>query len=179
MDIVLLVARLLLAAIFIVAGGAKLADLPGSRRAVAGFGVPERFAPTLGLLLPLAELAIGVALIPAATARWGALATLVLLIAFIAAIGCNLAQGRTPDCHCFGQIHSAPAGWPTIARNGVLAAGAAFILGAGWGDPGPSAVGWLTDLSGIESILLAGGVLRATGNRHHVSRRVVGRVGQR
>ena len=101
---------ILLAATFIVAGGAKLADLPGSRKAVAGFGVPERFAPAAGLALPIAELLIGLALIPTGSARWGALAALVLLAAFIGAIGYNLARGRTPDCHCFGQTHSAPAG---------------------------------------------------------------------
>jgi len=159
MDIVLLLARLALAAVFIVAGGAKLADLPGSRQAVTGFGVPERFAPAAGLALPIAELLIGLALIPTGSARWGALAALMLLAAFIGAIGYNLAQGRTPDCHCFGQLHSAPAGWPTIARNAGLAVIAVFILLAGWGDPGASAVAWLGDLSGVDIVLLVGGVL--------------------
>lgn len=159
MDLVLLLARIALAAVFLVAGGAKLADLPGSRKAVAGFGVPERLAPAAGLALPIAELLIGLALIPAGLARWGALAALALLLAFIGAIGYNLARGRTPDCHCFGQIHSAPAGPSTIARNGGLAAIALFILVAGWGDPGASAVAWLGDLAAIDIVLLAGGLL--------------------
>lgn len=159
MDLTLLLARLLLAAVLIVAGGAKLADLPGSRRAAAGLGVPERLAPTVGILLPIAELAIGVALIRAATAWWGALGALALLAVFIVAIAFNLARGRTPDCHCFGQIHSAPAGPATIARNGGLAAIALFILITGWRDPGASAVAWLGDLAGIEIVLLVGGSL--------------------
>lgn len=159
MDLALLLARLALAAVFVVAGAAKLADLPGSRKAATGFGVPERLAPAVGILLPITELAIGVALVPTVSARWGALAALALLVTFIAAIGLNLAKGRTPDCHCFGQLHSAPAGWSTIARNGGLAAIAALILVAGWGDPGASAFAWLTGLSGIDTVLLVGGLL--------------------
>jgi thiol-disulfide isomerase/thioredoxin len=40
----------------------------------------------------------------------------------------SLARGKRPDCHCFGQIKSAPVGWNTIARNGVLAAMAGFVI---------------------------------------------------
>ena len=44
MNLVLLLARLLLAAVFLVAGLAKLADLAGSRQALRDFGVPAVFA---------------------------------------------------------------------------------------------------------------------------------------
>ena len=43
MDVALLLARLLLASVFMVAGAAKLADREGSRRALADFGVPPRW----------------------------------------------------------------------------------------------------------------------------------------
>ena len=159
MDLVLLLARIALAAVFVVAGVAKLADLPGSRKAVRDFGVPERLAPAFGLLLPIAELMAAAALLPVSTARWGALLALALLLVFIAGIGYNLARGRTPDCHCFGQIHSAPAGWPTIARNAGLAVVALFIGVAGWSDPGYSTIAWLGDLSGTGLALLSGGIV--------------------
>jgi peroxiredoxin len=158
MDIVLLFARLLLAAVFIVAGGAKLADREGSRRAVADFGVPAALAAPLGILLPLAELAVAVALIPTATAFWGAVGALVLLLLFVVGIGANLARGRKPDCHCFGQIHSAPAGWSTLARNGVLAAVAALLVWRGLeGEVGASVVGWIGALSLAQLLILAVG----------------------
>lgn len=51
MDAVLLVARVVLAAVFAVAGLAKLADRAGSRRAVTGFGLPARPAGPVGLLV--------------------------------------------------------------------------------------------------------------------------------
>src|SRR5215203_5149372 len=160
MDTVLLFARLLLAAVFIVAGGAKLADREGSRRAVADFGVPAALAAPLGVLLPLAELAVAVALIPTSTAFWGAVGALVLLLLFVAGIGANLARGRKPDCHCFGQLHSSPVGWSTLARNGVLAAIATFVVWQGLeGEVGPSVIGWLAALSNTQQLIVVGGTV--------------------
>jgi peroxiredoxin len=72
---------------------------------------------------------------------------LVLLLAFVAGIGANLARGRRPECHCFGQLYSVPAGWKTLARNGVLASVAGFVVWQGSGGAGVSAVGWLAGFS--------------------------------
>jgi methylamine dehydrogenase accessory protein MauD len=160
MDAAVLLARLLLAAVFVVAGVAKLADREGSRRAVTDFGVPGPFAAPLAVLLPLVELAVAAALIPTATALWGAVGALALLLLFVAGIGGNLARGRRPDCHCFGQLHSAPAGWPTLARNGVLAVVAAFLVWRGLeGDVGPSVVGWIGSFTTAALLILAGGMV--------------------
>ena len=101
MDTVLLLARLFLAGVFALSGITKLADLDGSRRAVAGFGVPERIARPAGIALPIAELVLAVFLLPVSTAWWAALGALLLLVGFIAGIGYNLRKGRTPDCHGF------------------------------------------------------------------------------
>jgi peroxiredoxin/uncharacterized membrane protein YphA (DoxX/SURF4 family) len=160
MDAALLIARLLLAVVFILAGVAKLSDLKGSRKAITDFGLPAVLASPLALLLPLAELGVGAALIPASSAWWGALGALGLLLLFVVGISINLARGRKPDCHCFGQLHSAPAGWKTLARNGVLAAVAGFVLWAGYeGGAGPSAISWLGALSTAQLLGLLGGVL--------------------
>src|SRR4051812_996700 len=99
-------ARAVLAAVFGVAGAAKLLDTSGSRKSVAGFGVSASFAPAVALALPLLELAAAVALLRARWAWWGAICALTLLSIFIIAIVVNMAAGRTPDCHCFGQLHS-------------------------------------------------------------------------
>src|SRR5215212_2255168 len=161
MDAALLIARLVLAAVFTVAGVAKLLDLQGSRKAVIEFGLPAGLASPLALLLPLAELGVAVALIPASSAWWGAMGGLGLLLLFVVGISINLARGRKPDCHCFGQLHSAPAGWKTLARNGVLAAVAGFVLWAGYegGDAGPSALSWLGALSAAQLLGLLGGLV--------------------
>jgi len=102
MSLVLLLARLLLAAVFLVAGLAKLADLAGSRQALRDFGVPAKLSTPFGVLLPLAELAVAVGLIPTVSAWWGALGALALLLLFVGGISYNLVRGRQPWCHCFG-----------------------------------------------------------------------------
>lgn len=122
------VLRLALAAVFAAAGAAKLADLRGSRAALTSFGVPQPAAVWLGVLLPLAELAVAGALVPAASARYAAAAGLALLVVFAGGIGWALLRGRTPDCHCFGRLHSAPVSWKTLARNAGLAVLAALLL---------------------------------------------------
>ncbi len=159
MDLVLLLARLVLAAIFLVAGLAKLADRAGSREALIGFGLPAALAAPGGTLLPLAELVVAVALIPVATAWWAAFGALALLVAFVAGIGYNLAKGRTPDCHCFGQLHSAPAGWPTLIRNVVLALLAGIVVAQGADATQPSAFAWLGPLTGTQIAMLISSVV--------------------
>lgn len=127
-----LIARFLLAAVFVIAGLSKLADRSGSREALLGFGVPSKLAAPFGLVLPVVELIVAVALIPTPSSWWAALGALLLLLLFIAGIGANLAKGRKPVCHCFGQLDSGPIGWQTLVRNGVLAAIACLVLSQEW-----------------------------------------------
>lgn len=152
MGSLLLGLQLLLAVVFAVAGIAKLRDLEGSRRALEDFGLPSRLARPGGMVLPLAEIAIALALPLPPSARWGALAAALLLGVFALAIGIAMANGRAPDCHCFGQIHSEPAGWGTLARNGALIALAATVAYFG---PGPSVPAWITERSVPELAALA------------------------
>ena len=136
MGSILLLARLVLAAVFAVAGIAKLLDLAGSRKSLRDFGLPGALARPFGLLLPLAELICAGALLPDSSAWWGAAGVAVLLILFIAGISINLARGRKPDCHCFGQLSSKPVGAGTLVRNGLLLVLAGFVLRQGGEDAG-------------------------------------------
>jgi hypothetical protein len=135
----LLTGGLLLTAVFATAGLAKLGDLEGSRNAVAAFGVPQRLASLLGTVLPGAELATAGLLAAGAllgggeggALRAGAVSALVLISLFCAGIAVSITRGRAPDCHCFGQLHSAPASRRTLLRNGALLTLAAFVAGGG------------------------------------------------
>ncbi len=147
-------ARLLLAAVFFVAGLAKLADRRGTREAVVAFGSPARIAGGLAIALPVSELVVAGLLLPARTVLYGAAGAVALLVLFTAALTAALARGRSPDCHCFGQLHSEPASWRTLARNGALLAVAVLILGVGVADTPPSAVAWVGDLEGAELLAL-------------------------
>ena len=161
MHVSLLIARLLLAAVFAVAGLTKLADRDGSRRAMVGFGVPESLASVVAALLPVGELAVAGALLPASSTRFGALGALVLLAVFAVVIVRSMARGEAPDCHCFGQLHSAPAGRTTLARNLALGGLAAFVVAGGWSHAGPSAVAWISRLTPAGVVALAGGAVLA------------------
>jgi thiol-disulfide isomerase/thioredoxin/uncharacterized membrane protein YphA (DoxX/SURF4 family) len=147
--------QVVLAAVLAVAGVAKLFDLSGSREAVRNFGVPARLSVPLGTALPVAELIVAVGLLAGTTARWASIAAGLLFAVFSIAIAVNLLQGRQPDCHCFGQLHSAPAGPMTLARNGGLTVLAAFVAWQG----GRSPWAWLADLSTSASWALAFGVV--------------------
>ncbi|HLZ55688.1 MAG TPA: MauE/DoxX family redox-associated membrane protein [Ktedonosporobacter sp.] len=151
--------RLLLLCIFIVAGLAKIADLGGSRQAFLDFGVPPIFAAPLSVSLPIAEVVVAFALIPAATAWWGALGAGMLLLLFIAAISFNLARGHAPDCHCFGRLYSAPVGWSTLIRTALLAVLAGFIIWYGRANVGLDGTGWLLSLKTTPLLELGAGIL--------------------
>jgi len=141
--VLLLLGRILLAVVFAFAGIAKLVNRTASTRAIAAFGAPASMVRPLGFLLPAAELAVAALLLPARSAWWGATGACVLLLTFIVAIAVNLLKGRTPDCQCFGQMHSQPIGVATLVRNALLAACAVPSVWAGRGDPGLSGVAWL------------------------------------
>src|SRR4051812_7375812 len=156
MDTVELVLRVVLAVVFATAGVGKLLDLDGSRRAVADFGVPERAAPIVGLLLPIAEFSVAILLIFEPTAQVGAILGALLLAAFMLGIWNALRKGQQPDCHCFGQIHSAPAGRSTLIRNGVLLAAALVVA---IGGSGPAIDDWVSARSGAELVAVGIGIL--------------------
>jgi thiol-disulfide isomerase/thioredoxin/uncharacterized membrane protein YphA (DoxX/SURF4 family) len=164
MEVALPIIRAILVAVFATAGLAKLADLEGSRGAVAGFGVPERLATPLGTLLPFAEATVAALLLFGGTARAGAIGALALLVAFSAGIARAMARGEAPDCHCFGQLHSEPAGPRTLARNLSLAGLAAIAAFAGSGPgAGLEDVGSLsgTGIAAIGAALVLAALLTA------------------
>ena len=132
-----LAARLLLAAVFIVAGWAKLADVAGSRRSMTDFGVPAALAPAFAVLVPCTELACAAALATVRLAWWGSIGASTLLIAFTAGMTANLLLGRKPDCRCFGQVYSSQIGWPSLLRNALLLGLAALIAAQGPAGSGP------------------------------------------
>ena len=161
----LIVLRLGLSVVFGVAGVAKLLDQKGTREAVVSFGLSASWAKPFAWLLPVAELAIAIGLLSLNTAPAAALAALLLLALFITAIAINLSRGRTPDCHCFGQLYSRPLGWPTLARNVGFAVGAMILI---WqrGDAIRASGLWLSQYAGGQyaplSVFIVAVVVSAT-----------------
>jgi len=157
-QVALVVARILLAAVFVLAGVAKLADRTGFRQTLVAFGLPPRLTAPLGILTPLAELTLALAVLGVSSAHWGAVGALALLTVFTAAISVTLSRGKAPACRCFGQLAAAPVGPRTLMRNGALIATAAFI-GFNPAGPGPSLVMWFGGLTSTQRVASLGGVL--------------------
>jgi thiol-disulfide isomerase/thioredoxin len=154
-----LIVHLVLALVFLLAGATKLHDRTGTREALVGFGVPASLAAPLAIVLPLAELAVAFALLLPQASPWGVVGALALLLLFTTAITVNLARGRRPDCHCFGQLHAEPIGWRTLALNVALVALAGLATWSGWDRPGPDPVGWVGSLTPGERAGVAMGIL--------------------
>lgn len=154
MEIILWIARVILAIVFGVAGIAKLMDREGARRALTGFGLSQVLAAPFAWVLPLVEILVAVALLPLATAWFGGVGALLLLTSFLLGISVNLIKGNAPNCHCFGQLHSEPVSWSVFARNLLLALIAALIVVQGKDNPGLSAVDWMLDLRAGEAVSL-------------------------
>jgi uncharacterized membrane protein YphA (DoxX/SURF4 family)/thiol-disulfide isomerase/thioredoxin len=155
MALIVVLLRIALSAVFGVAGITKLLDLRGTRTAVKNFRAPGPMVPAILLLLPIAELAVAAGLLVDRAASISALGALLLLAVFIVAISVNLAQGRTHDCHCFGQLHSRPLGWPTLVRNIVFALGASFIVWQTRSMPEPPLLATLVERELTTQLLLS------------------------
>src|SRR5882672_6659640 len=171
MHLFIVLLRIALGAIFAVAGITKLLDRRGTGEAVKNFGSPERLAPVLSFVLPIAELAIAAGLLFARTTRISALASLLMLGLFIVVISVNLAHGRTHDCHCFGQLYSRPLGWPTLVRNLIFALGAGIVLWQAHTRPGASVFSTLAQLGSFQWLLFIGAFVMVVGILVYLQRR--------
>lgn len=128
MEIFLLILRFALAAVFGIAGIAKLFDPAGSEKAFGDFGLPKFLAKPMVYLLPAVELAIAGMLLFITTSWFGAIGAAGLFVIFTTGMLYQMAKGNAPDCHCFGQIHSEPVGVTSVLRNAVFLILAAFIV---------------------------------------------------
>lgn len=110
--------------------------------------LPSALVTPAGRLLGATELVLALALLMPDARPAAALATAVLLLGYGAAMGINLARGRTDiDCGC-GDAPQPLSGW-LLVRNGVLA-GAALSLTLA--DSGRT-LGWMDLLLGVPSLL--------------------------
>jgi len=97
------VARVVVGAVWIVAGLLKLPDPAASVRAVRAYDLlPEAIVPMVGHLLPVLEVVVGVCLVLGVLTRGAAMLSSVLFLAFIVGIASAWARGLQIECGCFG-----------------------------------------------------------------------------
>ena len=119
----IVVASVLLGAVFVVAGVLKLSASRQWRTQAADLGVPGVVAAAL----PIVELVVGALLIAQLARRAAAIVAAVLLLAFSVVLIVRLVQGRRPPCACFGALSAKPIGWGNVVRNAVLIVVAAVV----------------------------------------------------
>lgn len=131
-----LLARLATGGVWIVAGALKIPDPAASVQAVRAYRLlPEAVVPTVGQLLPVVEVVVGVALVVGLLTRTMGVVSAVLFVAFIIGIASAWARGLTIDCGCFGgggYDPDAAEKYPwEIARDVALLAGSVFVAAFG------------------------------------------------
>ncbi|WP_446218791.1 DoxX family protein [Micromonospora sp. IBHARD004] len=147
-------ARLGLAAVWLIAGGAKVGDLAASGRAVNAYQVmPYDAATVIGAALPFVELALGVLLLIGLATRLAAGISAALLVIFITGIASAWSRGLAIDCGCFGSggqlaVGRAPSYLPEILRDLGFLALAGFLLI--WPRTPFSVDGWLAGDAPVE-----------------------------
>ncbi len=98
-----LIARLVLGAVLLAAGGLKVADPNEAIAAVSAYQLmPSGVATILGYGLPFFEILIGLLLVVGLATRAAAATSAVLMVVFILAVGSAWARGLSIDCGCFG-----------------------------------------------------------------------------
>lgn len=106
-----LAARLGLGLTFVVAGLLKVADPQASVRAVHAYQLlPYGVSQIVGFALPWLEIGLGALLLLGLLTRFAAAALVLLLAAFVVAIGSAWARGLSIDCGCFGGGGAVPKG---------------------------------------------------------------------
>jgi hypothetical protein len=110
--------RLGAAAVWIVAGAAKIPQIQAFHVLVQRYGIlPDALAGPFSSLLPFVELAIGLYLAVGLFVRGTALAATVLLAAFLAAQVLAMVRGISLDCGCFGALAETTVGPLTLLRD--------------------------------------------------------------
>lgn len=131
MDTVGTVARLGLAALWLVAGAVKLADPAQTYVSVRGYELlPDAAVGVVATALPIVEIVLGVLLLAGVATRAAALVSLATLLVFIAAIAQAWARGLSIDCGCFGGGGPVEPGQTAYLRE--IAVDVLFLLPAGW-----------------------------------------------
>ncbi len=129
-----LAGRLLLAGVWLVAGGTKVSDLQGSVRAVHAYELlPYEASKVVGAALPFVEIADGLLLVAGFATRIAAAVSAALLAVFIGGISAAWARGLRIDCGCFGgggelAANESPGYFWEIARDVALFGVAVYLV---------------------------------------------------
>lgn len=115
----LLIARIILAFVFIYAGAEKISDPKGFSQAIYNYRLfPLETINFFAITLPWLELICGILLLFGISVKENSAIIASLLFVFIVAIFISILRGLSIDCGCFGKGNQ--VGWRKIGENTIL-----------------------------------------------------------
>jgi uncharacterized membrane protein YphA (DoxX/SURF4 family) len=147
LDLIGLLVRVGLAAVWLVSGAIKVSDLNQTYIAVQAYDLlPAGVVSVVAAGLPFLELLLGVLVLAGLGTRLVAIVSGVVLLAFIGGVAQSWARGLTIDCGCFGGGGQVAAGETQYPQE--IARDIGFLLLAVWLTVRPRSLwsldGWLT-----------------------------------
>jgi putative oxidoreductase len=117
----LLLGRIILAAVFIFAGMEKIINPEGFAVSIDNYKLlPTAAVNIAAITLPWIEVAAGLLLLFGTAVKESALLINGMLVVFIAAIGISIARGLNIDCGCFGTAGGSQVGFLKLLENSSL-----------------------------------------------------------
>jgi uncharacterized membrane protein YphA (DoxX/SURF4 family) len=121
MNTVVLILRVVLGAIFLVAGGAKIGHAADFASQIAGFRIlPTAVIAPMALVLPFLEVLLGAYLVLGLFTRASAWIAAVVLLVFDGAIASAVIRGMSVSCGCFGPQDKTVTTWGEVARDAIF-----------------------------------------------------------
>ncbi len=147
LDLIGLLVRVGLAAVWLVSGAIKVSDLNQTYIAVQAYDLlPAGAVSVVAAGLPFLELVLGVLVLAGLGTRVVAIVSGMVLLAFIGGVAQSWARGLTIDCGCFGGGGQVTAGETQYPQE--IARDIGFLLLAVWLTVRPrspwSLDGWLS-----------------------------------
>jgi uncharacterized membrane protein YphA (DoxX/SURF4 family) len=160
-QIAAVIGRVVLGTLFLLAGARKLRARGDFELALRRYELlPAGWPRPVSWGLPLIEVVVGLLLLSGAAISVVAAAQAGLLLIFSAAMGVNLARGRTFDCGCSVAVAPRRISWRLVVHNGGLAICALLVAAASPRVAGVDA--WLRGHSGALATSDAMGLVLAT-----------------
>ena len=128
MNWLVLAVRVLLGALFVVAGASKVGHADVFAAEIAGFRLlPAAVIAPIAIALPFLDMLLGVYLILGLFTRTAAWIAVALFAVFDLAIASAVVRGMTISCGCFGPSDATVTSWAEVARDAVLVVLAALV----------------------------------------------------
>jgi len=119
--VLVLLLRLVLGAIFIVAGVSKIGHAIEFAQQIAAFRLlPQPVIAPMALALPFLEVLLGGYLVLGLFTRISAWISAALLLAFDGAIASAVVRGLTLSCGCFGPNDKSVTTWGEVGRDAIF-----------------------------------------------------------